>query len=420
LEALELALRSSMHQIGGVLLEKLLNSDGGGYRGARIPCGQGHGAEFVEYRGKEVVTVLSRVTVQRAYYYCPDCAGGVIPKDQELDIVGTCFSPGVRRLMGHVGGKDSFAEGRKDLEELAGIIVKTKSVERVSEVLGGQIERSSQQERELAVRGKVVSFPPVPLLYLALDGTGVPVVSRETEGRQGKDPSGKAKTREAKLGCVFTQTQVTEEGYPVRNLGSTTYVGAIETAEEFGCRTYAEALRRGVTRAAKVIVLGDGAPWIWGIAEEHFSGAIQIVDLYHAREHLVSLAKIAYEVDGVRWKQWLGARVEQLDAGEIESLVISLRRLRSQGGTVRDPTDQAIDYFQTNRQRMRYADFRRQGLFVGSGVIEAGCKTIIGQRLKRSGMHWTVRGANAIIALRCCQMSGRWEEFWENRSARNF
>ncbi len=419
LEALELALRSSMHQIGGVLLEKLLNSDGGSYRGTKIPCGQGHGAEFVEYRGKEVLTVLSRVAVQRAYYYCPVCAGGVIPKDQELDIVGTCFSPGVRRLMGHVGGKDSFAAGRKDLEELAGIMVKTKSLERVSEVLGGQIESSSQQERELALRGKVLSFPPVPLLYLALDGTGVPMVSRETEGRKGKDSTGKAKTREAKLGCVFTQTKVDEEGYPVRDAESTSYVGAIETAEEFGCRIYAEAVRRGVTRAAKVIVLGDGAPWIWGIAEEHFPGAIQTVDLYHAREHLVSLAKIAYEVDSVRWKQWLAARVEQLDAGEIESLVISLRRLRSQGGTVRDPTDKAIDYFQTNRQRMRYADFRRQGLFVGSGVIEAGCKTIIGQRLKRSGMHWTVRGANAIIALRCCQMSGRWEEFWENRSARN-
>jgi len=419
LEALELALRSSMHQIGGVLLEKLLNSDGGSYRGTKIPCGQGHGAEFVEYRGKEVLTVLSRVAVQRAYYYCPVCAGGVIPKDQELDIVGTCFSPGVRRLMGHVGGKDSFAAGRKDLEELAGIMVKTKSLERVSEVLGGQIESSSQQERELALRGKVLSFPPVPLLYLALDGTGVPMVSRETEGRKGKDSTGKAKTREAKLGCVFTQTKVDEEGYPVRDAESTSYVGAIETAEEFGCRIYAEAVRRGVTRAAKVIVLGDGAPWIWGIAEEHFPGAIQIVDLYHAREHLVSLAKIAYEVDSVRWKQWLAARVEQLDAGEIESLVIALRRLRSQGGTVRDPTDKAIDYFQTNRQRMRYADFRRQGLFVGSGVIEAGCKTIIGQRLKRSGMHWTVRGANAIIALRCCQMSGRWEEFWENRSARN-
>ncbi len=418
LEALELALRSSMHQIGGVLLEKLLNSDEGGYAGTRTKCGQGHVAEFVEYRRKEVLTVLSRVGVQRAYYYCSVCAGGVIPKDQELDIVGTCFSPGVRRLMGHVGGKDSFAEGRKDLEELAGIMVKTKSVERVSEALGGQIECSSQRERALALNGKLVSFPPVPLLYLALDGTGVPVVSRETEGRKGKDPTGKAKTREAKLGCVFTQTKVDEQGYPVRDPESTTYVGAIETAEEFGRRIYAEAVRRGLTRAVKVVVLGDGAPWIWGIAEEHFPGTIQIVDLYHAREHLVSLAKIAYEMGSVRGKQWLAARVEQLDAGEIESLVISLRRLRSQGGTVRDQADKAVDYVQTNRQRMRYADFRRQGLFVGSGVIEAGCKTIIGQRLKRSGMHWTVLGANAIIALRCCRMSGRWEEFWETRSAR--
>ena len=419
LEALELALRSAMHQIGGVLLEKLLNSDEGGYSGTRINCGQGHPAEFVEYRRKEVLTVLSRVAVQRAYYYCPVCAGGVIPKDQELDMVGTCFSPGVRRMMGRVGGKDSFAEGRKDLEELAGIMVKTKSVERVSEALGEQIERTSQRERELALSGKVLSFQPVPLLYLALDGTGVPVVPRETEGRKGKDPNGKAKTREAKLGCVFTQTKVDDEGYPVRDPESTTYVGAIETAEEFGCRIYAEAVRRGATRAAKVIVLGDGAPWIWGIAEEHFPGAIEIVDLYHAREHLAHLAKIVYEVGSVRGKQWLATRVEELDAGEVEAVVTSLRRLRPQDRTVKDQTHKAIDYFQTNRQRMGYADFRRQGLFVGSGVIEAGCKTIIGQRLKRSGMHWTVRGANAIIALRCCQMSGRWEEFWENRSARN-
>jgi hypothetical protein len=418
LEAVELALRSSMHQIGGVLLEKLLNSDEGGYGGTWIQCGQGHAAEFVEYRRKEILTVLSKVAVERAYYYCAVCAGGVIPKDQELDIVGTCFSPGVRRLMGRVGGKDSFAEGRKDLEELAGIMVKTKSVERVSEALGGQIECNSQRERELALSGKLVSFPPVPFLYLALDGTGVPVVARETEGRKGKDPTGKAKTREAKLGCVFIQTKVDDEGYPVRDPESTTYVGAIETAEEFGRRIYGEAVRRGVNRAAKVIVLGDGAHWIWGIAEEHFPGATHIVDLYHAREHLAELAKIVYELGSLRWKQWLAARIEELDAGQVEAVALSLRRLRPQDRTVKDQTDKAIDYFQTNCQRMRYADFRRQGLFVGSGVIEAGCKTIIGQRLKRSGMHWTVRGANAIIALRCCRMSGRWEEFWENRSAK--
>lgn len=419
LEALELALRSSMHRIGGVLLEKLMNSDEGGYGGPRIDCGQGHPAAFVEYRRKEVLTVLAGVEIERAYYYCQVCGGGVIPKDQELDIVGTCFSPGVRRLMGRVGGKDSFDQGRKDLEELAGIMVKTKAVERVSEALGEQIERTSQRERALALSGKMVSFQPAPLLYIALDGTGVPVVPRETEGRSGKDPTSKAKTREAKLGCVFTQTKVDDQGHPVRDPASTTYVGAIETAEALGRRIYTEAIRRGLTRAAKVIVIGDGAPWIWGIAEEHFPGAIQIVDLYHAREHLANLAKMVYEADSVRSKQWLAARLEELDAGEVEAVVTSLRRLRPQDKTVQDPTGKAIDYFQTNRQRMRYADFRRQGLFVGSGVVEAGCKTILGQRLKRSGMHWTVRGANAIIALRCCQMSGRWEEFWESRSLRD-
>src|SRR5205823_11112063 len=144
------------------------------------------------------------------------------------------------------------------------IMVKTKSVERVSEALGEQIECSSQRERELALSGKLMSFPPVPLLYLALDRSGVPVVARETEGRQGKDPTGKAKTREAKLGCVFTQTTVDEEGYAVRDEESTTYVGAIEEAEFFGRRIYAEAVRRGLLRARRVIVLGDGAKWIGG------------------------------------------------------------------------------------------------------------------------------------------------------------
>ena len=396
-----------------------MNSDEGGYAGPRIDCGQGHEAEFVEYRRKGILTVLAGVEVERAYYYCQACGGGILPKDAELDIVGTCFSPGVRRLMGRVGGKDSFDQGRKDLEELAGIRVQTKAVERVSEALGEQIERTCQRERELARRGKLVSFPAVPRLYIAMDGTGVPVVPREAEGRQSRDPSGKAKTREAKLGCVFTQTKVDEEGHPVRDLESTTYVGAIETAEAFGRRIYAEAIRRGLTRAAQVIVIGDGAPWIWGIAGEHFPGAVPIVDLYHARGHLADLANTVYAVGRGRSKQWLAARVEELDAGAVEAVVTSLRRLRPPERTVKDQRNNAINYFHTNRERMRYAEFRRQGLFVGSGVVEAGCKTIIGQRLKRSGMHWTVRGANAIIALRCCQMSGRWEEFWERRAVRN-
>jgi len=416
LEASEMALRTALHQLGGRVLEQLLNADGGDYRGPHLPCGQGHQAQFVDYREKEVLTVLAPVKVRRAYYRCADCAAGLVPKDRDLDIGGTAFSPGVRRLMGRVGGKEPFAGGRRDLAELAGILVHTKQVERVAEAIGQQIETLAEQERDDALAGKVVPLGGVPKLYIAIDATGVPVVPHETEGRPGKDATGQAKTREVKLGCVFTQTRLDAKGRPLRDEGSTTYVGTIETAEAFGRRIYAEAVRRGVQRAAQVIVLGDGAAWIWGIAAEHFPGAIQIVDLYHAREHLAALGKLRYGPASPAAKEWTSARCQQLDAGDVEAMVAVLRRLRLREEPVAEAVRKAIEYFQTNAERMRYARFRRQGLFVGSGVIEAGCKTIVGQRLKQSGMRWTVRGANAIIALRCADLSGRWEEYWEARA----
>lgn len=411
-----MAIRSSMHQVGGVLLERLLAEDPG-YQGPTLSCGHGHQASFVDYRHKTVVTVLSSVRLRRAYYHCASCARGVIPKDSEWDIVSTSFSPGVRRLMARVGGKEPFDEGRLDLQELAGIVVQTKQVERVAEAIGAQIEHIASRERTATLAGKIVLLQSVPKMYVAIDGTGVPMVPRETQGRPGKDETGQAKTREAKLGCVFTQTRLDHKSRPVRDEGSTTYVGAIENAKDFGWRIFTEAIRRSSRRAEQIIVLGDGAVWIWNIADEHFPDAIQIVDLYHAREHLSRLAKILYGPGTPKAKAWAQARINELDAGDIETLVGSLARVRPSATNCKDEVRKTIAYFDSNAHRMRYADFRRRGLFVGSGVIEAACKTIIGHRLKQSGMRWTVRGANAIIALRCSELSGRWEQFWEARSA---
>lgn len=411
-----MALRSSMHQLGGAILEKLLDADNG-HRGPRVPCDQGHAAEFVDYRSKDVETVLSRIRVKRAYYYCPVCKAGTVPKDSDLDIESTSFSPGVRRLMARVGGKEAFDEGRRDLEALAGIFVKTKEVERVSETIGEEIEAVARRERKAVLSGKIVQISPVPRMYVAVDGTGVPMVPHETEGRRGKDETGRAKTREAKLGCVFTQVGVDIEGQPIREEGSTTYVGAIETAEEFGQRIFTEAIRRGSRFSKQMVVLGDGAPWIWNIASEHFPGAIEIVDLYHAREHLSELAKVVYGPGSKMAKQWADERIAELDVGNVEAVVTAIARLRSGNDAVKDEVRRAAGYFQTNAERMRYREFRSQGLFVGSGVIEAGCKTIAGRRLKQSGMRWTVKGANAILALRCCELSGRTEQYWERRAA---
>jgi hypothetical protein len=417
LEASETAVRAAMHKLGGRLLEAVLNADKGAYRGNRIDCGVGHQAEFMGYRDKRLQTVLCQIELKRAYYYCAPCRAGVIPKDVELDVAGTGFSPGVRRMMGRVGAKEAFDEGQRDLKELAGIVVKTKAVERISKAIGHQAERVSQGERHAALAGKLAGMEAVPTLYIAIDGTGVPVVARETEGRKGKQESERAKTREAKLGCVFTQTLWDDQGRPQRDDHSTTYVGAIETAEQFGPRIYAEAVRRGLKRAGRVIVVGDGAAWIWNIADEHFHEAIQIVDLYHARQHLTELAKSVYGQGTPKATDWAAGRSQQLDEGNIEAVLTALGRLRPRDGVAQKAVHSALHYFQSNAHRMRYADFRNQSLFVGSGVVEAGCKTVIGHRLKQSGMQWSVRGANAIIALRCLQLSGRWEEFWEARAA---
>jgi hypothetical protein len=257
LEASEMAIRSSVHRLGGSLLEKLLNADGWGYRGRSIECGKGHKAKFVDYRSKHLVTVLSQVEVERAYYYCEACREGRVPKDADLDIAGTGLSPGVRRMMGQVGGKEAFDDGRKDLEVLAGIEVTTKAVERVSEAVGKQIEQQSQREREQIMSGKIIPFvgkAEIPKLYVAIDGSGVPVVARETEGRKGKDETGQAKTREAKLGCVHANDG-RRKGYAVREEDRPPMSG-YRDRRGLWLPDYAGANRRGMGRANKVIVLG--------------------------------------------------------------------------------------------------------------------------------------------------------------------
>ena len=241
-------------------------------------------------------------------------------------------------------------------------------------------------------------------------------MKKETVGRPGKSAGQPAHTREVKLGCVFTQTTWDENGFAIRDPDSTTCTGAIETAVEFGKRIYLEALKRGWNRAKKKVVIGDGAEWIWNLVAEHFPGAIEIVDLYHARQHLWAVARQLYPQEEGQQKAWMKIHQKRLlDKGKIEKLVGVLRSIASSNPAMAEKIRTEADYFEKNAERMRYPGFRRQHLFVGSGVIEAGCKTVIGSRLKQSGMFWTVRGANAILALRCAHLNGRFEDYWEER-----
>jgi len=291
LEAVEMAVRSSVHQAGSAVLSQLLEFDPPSLEHRQRPCSCGHTARYVELRSKSVLTAVGKAECLRPYYLCAHCHRGHFPVDVELDIENTELSPGVRRMVAAVGHEAPFQQGRQQMELLAGLSITTKAVERTAEAIGEDIEVRQQHElrRALQLELAIPMGPRIPILYVEMDGTGIPVVHKETEGRAGKQDGQPAHTREAKLGCVFTQTTVDEEGYPVRDEASTSYVGAIESCEEFGRRLYAEAWQRGWARAEKKVVLGDGAEWIWNQASLHFPDAIQIVDLYHAREHLWSL-----------------------------------------------------------------------------------------------------------------------------------
>lgn len=411
-----MSIRSTMHHIGCGMLAKLINADGGGYRGRVVSDADGRRYAFIDYRDKDLLTVLGPVVVRRAYYYDQASGSGFCPKDRDLDMTGTSYSAGVRRLMSRVGAWRPFGFGRKDLFELADIRVEAKAIERVSQLVGGQVEVFHRAEGKAALSDNIVPIRAIPRMYVCMDGTGVPVVKKETVGRRGKSEGGQSKTREVKLGCVFTQTGVDQEGYPVRDEGSTSYTGSIEPADEFGRRIYEEAMRRGMSRAKAVCVIGDGAPWIWNIADEHFYGATQIVDLYHAREHYWNVAKACFGRDKAKLHSWAEERRQELDNGRPEDVVDAIRRCSSLPGYDKDICEKEAGYFEKNKERMRYADFRARGMFVGSGVLEAGCRTVVAQRLKQSGMHWTVKGANSIIALRCSILSNRWEDFWEYRA----
>jgi len=413
-----MAVRAALHQAGAAALSELLRFAAPAADQRTVPCDCGQRATYRELRTKPVLTVVGKVEVSRPYYLCPHCHAGQFPTDIELDIQHTEFSPGVRRMQAVVGQDAPFDHGRQQLKLLANLEVTTKAVERTAEAIGEDIAAQERAEiqRAMQLDLPIVIDQPVPILYVQMDGTGVPVVKKETEGRQGKTDGQPAHTREVKLGCVFTQTTWDKEGFPIRDPHSTTYTGAIETAEEFGKRIYAETSNRGWSRAEKKVVMGDGAEWIWNLAEPYFPGAVQIVDLFHARQHLWELARRLYPNDAVAQKAWLKVHQRRmLDKGKIEKLVLALRSIISANPEVIDKIRTEADYFERNAERMRYPKFRRQHLFVGSGVIEAGCNTVIGLRLKQSGMFWTVRGANAIIALRCCHLNNRFEDYWEAR-----
>ncbi len=393
------------------LVEGHLNADCGDHAGPHLPCaGCGGFAAYAGRRAKTVTTVLGAMRLQRAYHHCAACHAGHCPRDRGLGIEGTMLSPGVVRMIGLAAARTSFAETGALLYDLAGLNVDAKQAERTAEALGREVATDE--------RDTVTPEPGrAPTMYLGMDGTAVPVRKAELAGRPGKQADGTAKTREVKLVTVWAAA-MDAHGHelPARAAGSVSYSAAVESAASrdtdpepsaFAQRVAREARRRGFHHARRQVVIGDGAPWIWNIADEHFPDAIQIVDLFHARQHLWDVAKAIYGPGTDMAERWAKRRQEELEDGRLGAL---LRALRRHAG--HDDARRRIDYLRRNRHRMRHPKFRAMNLCVASGVVEAGCKHVVATRFKRPGMHWSVAGVNAMAALRCAVLSNRFDDFW--------
>ncbi len=415
-EALEVAVRQQVLQLAGKAVEQRFNADLSDEASTRVRCSCGSEARYAGRRTKQVASVLGPLRLERAYYHCASCGHGYCPRDEHLSIENTSLSPALTRMVGTVGAMVSFQEGSELLTELAGVAVDTKQVERTAEALGKEIAADERRCTE-----PLDTLPLPQTLYLGMDGTGIPLRAEELAGRIGKQPDGSAKTGEVKLCTIWSAESLDAEGTPIRDEGSVTYSAALESAcaldtaatrSPFAQRVWREAARRRFCQAPRTAVLGDGAPWIWNIAEDQFPLAIQIVDRFHAKQHLSDLGKALYGPTTPRASQWAERRKEELDTGKFQALLTAIRRQVSCSEDAR----RCLHYFQTNQHRMRYPEFHAQGLCTSTGVVEAGCKVAIGTRLKRTGMHWTVYGSNAIIALRCAKLSGRFQDFWERRT----
>ena len=403
-QELELLVRTALFQSASALVGVLLQH-AAARSDARYQAKPGE-----QRKGRETLRVqclFGTFPLTRDYYYHPGKHQGHFPTDAALGLEGG-YTPALARLICLEGADEpGYEKAQRHLAETGGIAVSARQIQRVVQRVGQDAQ--AWQERE-ARPGRC----DAPIMYVSADGTGVPMRPQALAGRKGKQPDGTAKTRQVYLGCVFTQHRTDEQGHPVRDYESTTYVSSFKSIGEFGPTLRQEALRRGLGSAGQVVLLIDGAAGLENMGQDCFKDSVQIVDFYHALEHagtvLEALIGKPHPDFRERQRRW----AKRLLKDQVASLIAETRHT-SVGTPQAQAVEAALGYFERNVARMQYGSFRKNGYFIGSGVVEAGCKTVIGARCKQSGMFWSPPGAENVLALRCLQSSRRQNEFWKHR-----
>jgi len=403
--ALERELLAALKHDGARWLEQLLNDPDLAYPNNRPQSDEQDQGQ----RPKAVLLTLGWVTLRRTYFYSTAQQRGRFALDQALGLIDS-YSPTVARWMCRAAAlSGSYQAASQDLLSYAGLEIDARQIQRMV----CQVAPLMTHWRE--TQQPVFNPAAGDIFCMGTDGTGAPMRPNELRGRKGKN--GRARTREVKVGTVFTHRKPAQpDQRPERDYDSTTYIADIVPAKQFGVRLRAEAIRRGMAKARIIVFLGDGAAWVWELARVNFPTAICILDYYHACEHLTLLTQALYGEGSPtakrRYRQWRKALLKD----KIDQIIAQAKAELPPRAQTRKLAKKQITYFQRNRSRMLYQTFRQAGYFIGSGVVEAGCKTVVGQRLKQSGMLWSRQGASDLLTIRCALLSHWFNDFWKRQT----
>ena len=389
---MEQLVQQKMQLLGQGLLQRLVDSETNGYQGSSIPCGCGGSMEFVQHRSRDVHTLFGWIKVERAYYYCPDCGNSAVPYDTASGLGSGQLSPGLAKACCVLAVDDSFRQTSQKIENLFGEKVSDNTVERVVQQVGSVA--LGQQKEQLEEFFEHKEIPPAVVspdrLYIAADGT----TAHEVDG-----------WHEVKTGSIYWQ----DKDFRIDKR----YVACFDNSQAFGWQLWLEACRCGLREAKEVVYLGDGAGWVRSQYEEHFSKATFIIDWYHLEEHVWNCGKLLLGEGTKAIARWAAKVLAELWEGWTRKVLDYLTRQRKRyRGSKREAIDDLYHYISVNEEQMRYDVFRSKGYQIGSGAAEGACKSVVGKRLKQSGMIWTRLGSSSVLALRLVWLNGRWEQLW--------
>jgi len=380
-----------MREVGEVIVgEAVRQADGkASYEGSSVACECGHRSQFKGYRRRWLTTLAGAAQVERAYYYCRHCHQGQSPWDRRQGLSQRQWTAGVKSLVSSFAGRLTYADSVQLLELSTGLRVEEFSAEQIVSSVGQQLRSLADQQEAAILSGEAepgpVSAPRRP--YIAMDGTHVHI---------------DGKYHEVKAAALY-DTKPGPDGFDEAN--GLHYLASQEKAEDFAQSVYCAAAARGVEQAAEMIVIGDGADWIWNQAAHHFPGATEIVDYWHACEHIWELRRVLYAADSKAGDRWARQYCKRLLAEGTAPILRALQRLKPSASEAAEAVRTQRGYFGKHQHRMRYPQYRARGLMVGSGPVEAACKRVVGDRLKRAGMRWSARGADAVLAVRCALLN---------------